>query len=61
MDWTLGGAVLVEIHNDDIEIDSPGWSIEGQDPEDHLNGQSRSSRTRNPPIAKTLFRSGDIE
>lgn len=61
MDWTLGGAVLVEIYHDDIEIDSPGWFIEGQNPGEHLNGLSRSSRTRNSLIARTLYRSGDIE
>ena len=61
MDWTLGGAVLVEIYHDDIEIDSPGRFIEGQNPDEHLSGLSRSSRTRNSLIARTLYRSGDIE
>lgn len=61
MDWTLGGAVLVEIYHDDIEIDSPGRFIEDQNPDEHVSGLSRSSRTHSSLIARTLYRSGDIE
>ncbi len=60
-DWADGGAVVVDIYNDAIEITSPGWFIEGQDPESHLSGDSSSSKSRNDLIVKTLFRSGDIE
>ncbi len=60
-DWENGGAVIIDIYNDAIEIISPGWFIEGQDPDDHLSGKSVSPATRNGLIAKTLFSSGDIE
>ena len=60
-DWTLGGCVQIDIFNDAIEILSPGWFIEGQDPDEHLFGNSASSRSRNALITRTLYRSGDIE
>lgn len=60
-DWTSSASVQVEICNDSVEVFSPGWFIEGQDPCDHLSGASRSSLTRNPLIAQTLYKSGDIE
>lgn len=60
-DWENGGAVMVEIFNDAVEIISPGWFVQGQDPEEHLSGKSVSSNTRNDLIAQTLFKSGDIE
>lgn len=59
--WAAGAAVVVDIYNDAVEITSPGWFIEGQDPEEHMTGASQSSETRNPLITKTLYRSGDIE
>ena len=59
-DWQRG-AVMVEIYNDAVEIISPGWFIEGQDPDEHLAGKSVSSESRNGLIALTLFKSGDIE
>ena len=59
-DWQRG-AVMVEIYNDAVEIISPGWFIEGQDPDEHLAGKSVSSESRNGLIASTLFKSGDIE
>lgn len=60
-DWTRGGAVMVEIFNDAVEIISPGWFVEGQDPDEHLSGESVSAESRNQLIAQTLFKSGDIE
>ena len=60
-DWERGGAVMVEIFNDAVEIISPGWFVEGQDPDEHLSGKSVSPKSRNQLIAQTLFKSGDIE
>lgn len=60
-DWTLRGSIQIDIFNDAVEMLSPGWFVEGQDPVEHLTGKSASSRSRNPLIAKTLYRSGDIE
>jgi ATP-dependent DNA helicase RecG len=60
-DWHSNEAVVVDIYYDTVEITSPGWFIEGQNPEDHLSGKSASSVSRNNLIVKTLFRSGDIE
>ncbi|WP_165248830.1 Fic family protein [Adlercreutzia sp. ZJ141] len=60
-DWFDGGSVVVDIYYDSVEIISPGWFIDGQDPNDHLSGASVSSKTRNGLITKTLYRSGDIE
>lgn len=60
-DWQTIEAVVVDIYNDAVEITSPGWFIDGQDPDKHLSGEDQSSRTRNPLIARTLYRSGDIE
>ena len=60
-DWPAGGCVQIDIFADSVEILSPGWFIEGQDPDEHLSGASTSSKTRNSLIAKTLYRSGDIE
>ena len=61
MDWTVWDCVMVDIYYDSVEILSPGWFVEGQDPEEHLTGKSRSPLTRNPLIAKTLYRSKEIE
>ncbi len=52
---------MVEIFNDAVEIISPGWFVEGQDPAEHLSGKSVSPKSRNQLIAQTLFMSGDIE
>ena len=60
-DWTDGGCVQIDIFHDAVEILSPGWFIEGQDPEEHLSGKSTSSKGRNKFIAQALYRSGDIE
>lgn len=60
-DWTSAGSVQVDIFSDAVEILSPGWFIEGQNPDEHLSGKSTSSKSRNKLIVKTLFRSGDIE
>lgn len=60
-DWASGGNVQIDIFNDSIEIMSPGWFIEGQNPDEHLSGMSSSSKSRNVLITKTLYRSGDIE
>lgn len=60
-DWQTYAAVVVDIYNDAVEIVSPGWFIDGQDPESHLSGESTSSVSRNPLITRTLYRSGDIE
>ena len=60
-DWQTFDAIVVDIYNDAVEITSPGWFIEGQDPESHLSGESSSSLNRNPLISRTLYRSGDIE
>lgn len=51
----------INIFSDSVEIDSPGWFVEGKDPADHISGTSRSSKTRNELLARTLFRSKDIE
>lgn len=59
--WTRPSYVQVDIYHDAVDIISPGWFIDGQSPEEHLEGKSTSSETRNDLIAKTLFRSGDIE
>ncbi|MEG0703518.1 MAG: ATP-binding protein, partial [Christensenella sp.] len=60
-DWASAGCVQVDIFNDAVEILSPGWFIDGQDPEEHLRGDSTSSKSRNELITKALYRSGDIE
>ena len=59
--WSKSGYVQIDIYHDAVDIVSPGWFIDGQDPEEHLDGESTSSDTRNKLIAGTLFRSGDIE
>lgn len=61
MDWTAWDCVVIDIYYDSVEILSPGWFIEGQDPEEHLSGRSKSPLTRNPLIAGTLYRSKEIE
>lgn len=60
-DWTRGGCVQIDIYYDTVEILSLGWFVEGQDPEEHLSGESVSSQGRNKLIAQTMYRSGDIE
>lgn len=60
-DWTRGACVQVDIFYDSVEILSPGWFIEGQSPEAHLEGGDTSSDTRNRLIDDTVFRSGDME
>lgn len=60
-DWTSAACVQVDIFFDSVEVFSPGWFIEGQDPDAHLSGNSTSSATRNKLIASTLYRSKDIE
>ncbi len=60
-EWHHSGYVQVDIYNDAVDVISPGWFIKGQDPEEHLDGRSTSSDTRNRLIASMLFRSGDIE
>lgn len=59
--WYRPGYVQVDIYSDAVDIISPGWFIDGQDPDDHLAGVSSDSTTRNELLAMTLFRSGDIE
>lgn len=59
--WYRPGYVQVDIYHDAVDIISPGWFIDGQDPKAHLEGTSTDSSTRNELIATTLFRSGDIE
>lgn len=59
--WHRPGYVQVDIYHDAVDVISPGWFIDGQDPEAHMEGSSTDSRTRNELIATTLFRSGDIE
>ncbi len=59
--WHRSGYVQVDVYYDAVDIISPGWFVDGQDPEEHLAGRSTSSDTRNKLIAQTLFRSGDIE
>lgn len=60
-DWTKSASVQIDIFYDSVEIYSPGWFIEGQDPDAHLNDGDTSSDTRNELITKTMFRSGDME
>lgn len=60
-DWTADSFVQIDIYYDAVEITNPGWFIEGQNPKDHLAGTSNSSKSRNKLIARTLYRSGDIE
>ena len=60
-DWTKGASVQIDIFYDSVEIYSPGWFIEGQNPDAHLYDGDTSSDTRNKLIAKTMFRSGDME
>ena len=59
--WYLPGYLQVDIYHDAVDIISPGWFINGQEPDEHLDGRSSSANTRNELIAQTLFRSGDIE
>ena len=60
-DWMQGGCVQIDIYYDAVEILSLGWFIEGQSPDEHLQGSDRSSQSRNRLIVNTLYRSGDIE
>ena len=55
------GAVQVDIFWDSVDIYSPGTFANNASPEDYLSGKAKESRPRNPLIARTLFRSGDIE
>ena len=59
--WHRSGYVQIDIYHDAVDIISPGWFIDGQEPNAHLEGRSTDSDTRNRLIASTLFRSGDIE
>ena len=59
--WSKSGYVQMGIYHDAFDIISPGWFIDGQNPEEHLDGESTSSDTRDKLIAGILFRSGDIE
>lgn len=61
MDWAQRDFVVIDIYYDSVEILSAGWFIDGQDPERHLAGLDRDSTTRNELIARTLFRSKEIE
>lgn len=61
MDWAQSHFVTIDIYYDAVEIMSPGWFIDGQIPERHLAGMDRDSKSRNELIAKTLFRSKEIE
>ena len=60
-DWQRLEAVTVDIFYDSVEVTSPGWFIEGQIPSEHLSGENHSSKSRNPLIVQTLYRSKDIE
>ena len=55
------GAVQVDIFWDSVDIYSPGTFANNASPEDYLSGKAKESRPRNPLIARTLYRSGDIE
>lgn len=61
IDWAQRDFVVIDIYYDSVEILSAGWFIDGQDPERHLSGLDRDSTTRNELIARTLFRSKEIE
>ena len=54
-------AVQVDIFWDSVDIYSPGTFANNASPEDYLSGKAKESRPRNPLIARTLYRSGDIE
>ena len=45
--WSKSGYVQIDIYHDAVDIVSPGWFIDGQNPEEHLDGESTSSDTRN--------------
>ena len=59
--WPNTDCVMIDIYSDAVEILSPGWFIDGQDPEEHLAGRSTEAQSRNKLIAAALHRSGDIE
>ena len=54
-------AIQVDIFWDAVDIYSPGSFPAGYEPEDYLSGAETASKPRNPLIASTLYRSGDIE
>lgn len=36
--WYRSGYVQVDIYHDAVDVISPGWFIDGQNPDDHLRG-----------------------
>ena len=54
-------AVQVDIFWDSVDIYSPGLFPAGYTPEAYLTGEVSASKPRNQLIARTLYRSGDIE
>ena len=54
-------AVQVDIFWDSVDIYSPGLFPTGYTPEAYLSGELSASKPRNQLIARTLYRSGDIE
>lgn len=53
-------AIQVDIFWDVVDIYNPGSFPAGYAPEDYLTGAETASKPRNPLIASTLYRSGDI-
>lgn len=53
--------IRVEVFPDAVEIFNPGWFADGDSPEEHLDGRNKNSNGENKLIAKTLFKSRDIE
>ena len=56
-----GTAVQVDVFPDSVEITNPGTFPTGRTPEMYLSGDVVAPMSRNPLIARTLFRSKSIE
>lgn len=54
-------AIQIDMFWDAVDIYSPGSFPAGYAPEDYLSGAVTASKPRNQLIARTLYRSGDIE
>lgn len=54
-------AIQVDIFWNAVDIYNPGEFAAGYAPEEYLTGAQTASKPRNPLIASTLYRSGDIE
>jgi ATP-dependent DNA helicase RecG len=59
--WGETMDVSVTVFSDKVEVFSPGAFPEGVRPEDLLSGKRRYSKSRNPLLADTLYKSKDIE